>query len=345
MPNLSNSTTLDYTSSNTTPVIEGDACWLTSNSDGTSRVCIRYAGMKSDGSPGVAKDGTDITDGFLKANTLFAYPASNFGNATAADVLSGKTFTSTAGVKVNGTIPTKGATTHTPGTSNKTAVAAGTYCSGAQTVKGDSNLKADNIKKGVSIFGVTGTLDATPGVIRKDLLSYTDISVTTSSVTKTLGPGACVGIFEIIKFDGNTVNPADYVQYHSTILNNFYPTSTSAITLKLNPITEYNYDTYQSTNHPYTVRVYYYPDTVVGCIKYKQTDDKEGTIEAINNNTFSMAVFIGNNSYYWHSTVGCMNMIRDSYDYIVFRVFRTYSGIYMEYAGNRGATLYSYYFK
>jgi hypothetical protein len=159
MPNLSNSTTLDYTSSNTTPVIEGDACWLTSNSDGTSRVCIRYAGMKSDGSPGVAKDGTDITDGFLKANTLFAYPASNFGNATAADVLSGKTFTSTAGVKVNGTIPTKGATTHTPGTSNKTAVAAGTYCSGAQTVKGDSNLKAANIKKGVSIFGVAGSLD------------------------------------------------------------------------------------------------------------------------------------------------------------------------------------------
>jgi hypothetical protein len=158
MPNLSNSTTLDYTSSNTTPVIEGDACWLTSNSDGTSRVCIRYAGMKSDGSPGVAKDGTDITDGFLKANTLFAYPASNFGNATAADVLSGKTFTSTAGVKVNGTIPTKGATTHTPGTSNKTAVAAGTYLTGAQTIKGDSNLVAENIKSGVSIFGVTGSL-------------------------------------------------------------------------------------------------------------------------------------------------------------------------------------------
>lgn len=50
---------------------------------------------------------------------------SNFGNATAADVIAGKTFTSSAGLKVTGT--------------------------------GDSNLIASNIKSGVSIFGVTGT--------------------------------------------------------------------------------------------------------------------------------------------------------------------------------------------
>lgn len=51
---------------------------------------------------------------------------------------------------------TKTATTYTPSTSNQT-IAAGTYCSGAQTIKGDSNLVAGNIKSGVSIFGVTGT--------------------------------------------------------------------------------------------------------------------------------------------------------------------------------------------
>jgi hypothetical protein len=47
-------------------------------------------------------------------------------------------------------------TTYTPTTSNQT-IAAGTYCSGAQTIKGDANLKAENIAEGVSIFGVTGT--------------------------------------------------------------------------------------------------------------------------------------------------------------------------------------------
>lgn len=51
---------------------------------------------------------------------------------------------------------TKSATTYTPTTSNQT-IAAGTYCSGVQTIKGDANLKAENIAEGVSIFGVTGT--------------------------------------------------------------------------------------------------------------------------------------------------------------------------------------------
>lgn len=54
---------------------------------------------------------------------------------------------------------TKAATTYTPSTSNQT-IAAGTYCSGAQTIKGDANLVADNIKSGVSIFGVAGTMTA-----------------------------------------------------------------------------------------------------------------------------------------------------------------------------------------
>lgn len=51
---------------------------------------------------------------------------------------------------------TKGAATYTPTTYDQT-VAAGTYCSGTQTIKGDANLVADNIKSGVSIFGVEGT--------------------------------------------------------------------------------------------------------------------------------------------------------------------------------------------
>lgn len=57
---------------------------------------------------------------------------------------------------------TKAATTYTPSTSNQT-IAAGTYCSGAQTIKGDANLVTGNIKSGVSIFGVTGSYEGSGG--------------------------------------------------------------------------------------------------------------------------------------------------------------------------------------
>lgn len=57
---------------------------------------------------------------------------------------------------------TKAATTYTPSTSNQT-IAAGTYCSGAQTIKGDANLVAGNIKSGVSIFGVAGKYEGEGG--------------------------------------------------------------------------------------------------------------------------------------------------------------------------------------
>lgn len=53
----------------------------------------------------------------------------------------------------------KSAATYTPGTSNQT-IGANQYLSGAQTIKGDSNLVAGNIRSGVSIFGVTGTMVA-----------------------------------------------------------------------------------------------------------------------------------------------------------------------------------------
>ena len=53
----------------------------------------------------------------------------------------------------------KAAAIYTPGTSNQT-IGANQYLSGAQTIKGDSNLVAGNIRSGVSIFGVTGTVVA-----------------------------------------------------------------------------------------------------------------------------------------------------------------------------------------
>ena len=157
---------------------------------------------------------TSKNDVLMRSGTEYGIMAnaSDFGNATAADVVSGKTFTSSAGLKVTGThvcdggttptlqsktvtpseseqtvspdsgydglssvtveavsntyvgsgVTKKAAQTITPGTADQT-LAAGQYLSGAQTIKGDANLLAGNIKSGVSIFGVTGSHEGSSG--------------------------------------------------------------------------------------------------------------------------------------------------------------------------------------
>lgn len=76
--------------------------------------------------------------------------------------------TQSAGYVASGTkqatkqLTTQAAQTITPGTSNKT-IASGRYLTGTQTIKGDANLKAENIKSGVSIFGVSGSYQGSGG--------------------------------------------------------------------------------------------------------------------------------------------------------------------------------------
>ena len=81
--------------------------------------------------------------------------AATTGSANVTQVLSGYTFNSGNGIGLTGNIPSKVAATITPSTVNQT-IAAGQYLSGIQTISGDADLIASNIRSGVSIFGVTG---------------------------------------------------------------------------------------------------------------------------------------------------------------------------------------------
>lgn len=79
-------------------------------------------------------------------------------------VTAGYVASGTAGtVSVSGSdtlaLTAKSAATYTPGTSDQT-IAANQFLTGAQTVKGDANLVAANIKSGVTIFGVSGSMTA-----------------------------------------------------------------------------------------------------------------------------------------------------------------------------------------
>lgn len=77
--------------------------------------------------------------------------------AQASHILSPYTAYGASG-KITGTIPSQAGKTITPGTTQQTAISSGTYASGNILVAGDANLKAENIKSGVSIFGVNGQL-------------------------------------------------------------------------------------------------------------------------------------------------------------------------------------------
>ena len=134
-------------------------------------------------------------------NVWMNIPGNKLGDAAAADVASGKTFTSANGLKVAGTkqepvavaqatptitvsesglitasatqdaglvsagtkqatkqLPTKEAFAYVPTTETQT-IEAGHYLAGDQYIMGDPKLVPENIKKGVSVFGVAGALE------------------------------------------------------------------------------------------------------------------------------------------------------------------------------------------
>lgn len=78
-------------------------------------------------------------------------------------------------VQVNAISPTKGAETFTPNTQDQT-ISSGRWLTGTQTIKGDANLVASNIKSGVSIFGVNGELPV-PNTINVTFVNNTSFRI------------------------------------------------------------------------------------------------------------------------------------------------------------------------
>lgn len=110
-------------------------------------------GFVSGGSSGVKLKSKTVTP---SENTQTVNPDSSY------DALSSVTVEAISNTYIGSSVTKKSAATYTPGTSNQ-SIASGQYLSGAQTIKGDSNLIASNIKKGVTIFNVTGSYNEATG--------------------------------------------------------------------------------------------------------------------------------------------------------------------------------------
>ncbi len=128
---------------------------------GTSTLNINGLGAKS------IRDskGNTLTAEKLIVNGVYTlrYDGTNFilqgeggsGNAIASDLLSGKTASVDAG-DIVGTMPNRGAVTITPSTADQ--VIADGYHNGTGKVIGDSDLTPSNIREGINIFNIIGTL-------------------------------------------------------------------------------------------------------------------------------------------------------------------------------------------
>lgn len=92
---------------------------------------------------------------------------------------------STATVSLTANVTTKAAATITPGTTNQT-ISSGTYLTGTQTIAGDADLVAGNIKAGVQIFNTTGTYTSDATAAAADIVSGETAYVNGSKVTGTL---------------------------------------------------------------------------------------------------------------------------------------------------------------
>lgn len=80
---------------------------------------------------------------------------------SASDLVKDKELIDQNGNILTGTMESMATTTITPGTTAQTITQK--YINGTLTIKGDNNLKAENIKEGVKIFDVLGALSASSG--------------------------------------------------------------------------------------------------------------------------------------------------------------------------------------
>ena len=186
MPNLTNNTNITHTSSNVTKLIPGDAAFVSTNSDGTTRAQIRY----------------NSTNGFISQWTLFGIPQDTMANAgglTAAKLMKNQSAfgiagTATSDANVSSGYMSSGYTAYVNGSKVTGSLAekgqqqtcsyawcGDSYCAlcnfpegiyrknGASwapevrvsmsTLASTMGLTASVIKKGVNILGITGTFE------------------------------------------------------------------------------------------------------------------------------------------------------------------------------------------
>lgn len=104
--------------------------------------------------------------------------------------------------KVTQSVSTKSAQTYTPRATNQT-ISANQYLTGAQTILGDSDLVAPNIKSGVDIFGVVGTFVGKAEASATSVVESNQLGNITISINNLSFRPKGVAVYYSTDFNGN----------------------------------------------------------------------------------------------------------------------------------------------
>lgn len=176
-----------------------------------------------------------------EAGTPVSHPAPTISVNTSTGLITAS-HTQQSGQVTGGTttateqLTTQGAQTITPTTTAQT-IASGKFLTGAQTIEGDANLVAGNIKDGVTIFGVEGTYEGASGsvltptagdypVVLNDGVGY--MSSSTDNLTST-GLSITIPVSGTYRFKWTVVRRATSSYTYSSRLYRTRSGSTSAI--------------------------------------------------------------------------------------------------------------------
>lgn len=122
---------------------------------------------------------------------------------------------------VGSNVPTQAAQTITPTTTDQT-IASGTYLTGAQTIKGDANLLAENIKKDVTIFNVVGSYEGglTEDTLLKALRNQTtSVEDDTLTSIRSMGLAYCTTLTHVSFPALQTINTYAFYDDYNLIMN------------------------------------------------------------------------------------------------------------------------------
>lgn len=138
-------------------------------------------------------------------------------NATSNDILINKT-AYVNNEKITGNIESLDENEYIP-TITDQVISSGVYLLGNQIIKGDINLLSENIKNGITIFGVTGSYEGSSSTVSGTLL---DTSSFTSKDETVSNYGSSVYISESTTTDGLTTLSDIVTKYGGTSNTNNY---------------------------------------------------------------------------------------------------------------------------